>query len=89
MKNKIVGRPKRDRRLAIKCYLERRKGKGSVQIRIDNGWRIQSEGGRLRCKTAECYIKEGRRIYKELIKETFGIKYEAPIRAKLRKKLDK
>ena len=86
MKNKKVGRPKRDRRRAIKCCLERMKGKESVQIGIDNGWRIQSEGGRLRSKTAECYIRLGRIILNESREKVFGIKSEAPIRAKHRKK---
>jgi hypothetical protein len=86
MKNENCGRPKRDRGLAIKCYLERMDGKTSVQIGIDNGWRIQSESSRYRCVTAERYIKFGRMSLKESREKVFGIKSEAPIRAKHRKK---
>lgn len=87
MKNNKIGRPKRNSKLAIDCYLQRINGQEAAQIGINNKWRIQrSENGKFRSVTAERYIKEGRRIYKELVEETFGIKCKAPVRTKHRRK---
>jgi hypothetical protein len=72
MKKKRVGRPKRDRRLAIKCYLEYKKGLKSAQIGFSNGWRVESEGGRSRSRTAEIYVRLGRKYLKESTEKAFA-----------------
>lgn len=81
-----VGRPSRDPEVALDCYLRYLNDQTDSQIGLHYHWkRRKDDHGRLQCMTARRHIGEGKKIYERkglLREETFGIKFNMPVRVR-------
>lgn len=90
MKNKKVGHPRRNQEVALDCSYRRNRGQTEEQIGDHYHWKKQIDDyGKTRCVTARRYVRYGEELREQkrkLAEEAFGIKYEAPVRVRHRKK---
>jgi hypothetical protein len=81
---KKSGHLKRNKKIALDCYLRFMSGQTEEEIGLIYGWKIQIvEGGRRRCITAWRHIKDGEKDWEKVRisgAKAFGIEYKPLVR---------
>ena len=90
MKKKKSGHQKRDKKIALDCYLRYIEGQTQEEIGLYYGWKIQHDvWGRPRCITAWRHIQDGEKAWEKVRisgAKAFGIEYKPLFRVRRRKK---